>query len=41
MNTQHTKAVFKVRGLAAVRRCYVEAVTVIPSCSGGSNIVVA
>jgi len=35
------RAVWKVRGLAAVFRCYAEgAVTVMPSCGGG-NIVMA
>jgi len=37
-----TKAVWKVRGLAEVRRFLQrEAVTVMPSCSGGGNVVVA
>jgi hypothetical protein len=42
LNSSDTRAVCKVRGLAAVRRCYAkEAVTVTPSCSGGGNVVVA
>jgi hypothetical protein len=38
-----SKAVLKVRGLAAARRCYAEreAVTVMTSCSGGGKVVVA
>jgi hypothetical protein len=38
----YTRAICKVRRLAAVCRCYVEeAVTVMPSCSDRGNVVVA
>jgi hypothetical protein len=33
-------AVCKVRGLAAVRRCYAEGGGDMPSCSGDGNVVV-
>jgi hypothetical protein len=38
-----TRAVWKVCGLAAVRRCYAEGGgdSYMPSCSGGGNVVVA
>jgi hypothetical protein len=39
---ESTRAVLKVRGLAAVRRCYAEGGgDVMPSCSGGGNVEVA
>jgi hypothetical protein len=35
------RAVWKVRGLAAVRRCYAEGGGDMPSCIGGGNVVEA
>jgi len=36
----YTRAIWKVLGLVAVRRCYAEGGGDMPSCSGDGNVVV-